>query len=652
MKRAFMILLVIAMLLSVGLTGCGTGQDETTTAPAETTEPTEADEPTETTAEETTSGTDQDVVEYKESPMLQEQGLPPVSERLPLEPKLTNEMPPELLDVEIGTYGGTLRLVTQLVDNDQCVFILFNEPLINTPGLLGKEVTGNILKGYDVSADQQEFTFYLREGLKWSDGEPVTMEDIQFAVEDVLLNTTLTPAGLPAWLKSGGKGDGTPMTFEVIDPLTFKISFDAPYGMFLMQLAVQGWRGYTDLLKPKHFLTQYHADYTPLEELEPQIAEEGFAEGAWNDLFNLKDIINWEVSSPDAVGFPTLSPWMQVSRSGGVIEYHRNPYYFKIDAEGNQLPYIDKITSTYVPDLEMVSLKILSGEVDHSYEFVSMPKVPLFKESAEEAGYEIYLTELHRTACDLNLNMTYDDPAWREVVQDIRFRTALNLALDKQEIADTVFYGFGQPAEVLDTTYDLDQAKQILDEMGMTVGSDGFRVGLDGKRFSIPIEVPNLMDYLISFGELVAEQWKLLDIDVSVRVIDSALWGERNSANELQATVIWAPGPVQWHRSEWSQQHWGQLWHRWWTSGGTEGEEPPEEVKAFYQMILDVSALPLDEAIMMGQEIRDNMGENIWFFITTERVAAPVAVNSQIRNFSDKGWGIAHNFGGEQWFYE
>ncbi|KIL40566.1 hypothetical protein SD70_12490 [Gordoniibacillus kamchatkensis] len=373
----------------------------------------------------------------KQSPYLDGKGLPPVEQRLPKEPKLTNELPKDALTFEIGRYGGTLRTVRTDAISDSDIFIIENEPLVNSPGLLGEEITPNVVKQYQVSPDQKQFTFTLREGMKWSDGQPVTMDDVKFAVEDVLFNKDLTPV-FPLWLKSAADANGKPVTFSVIDSNTFQMSFDRPYGGFLMQLAVQGWRGYTDLIKPKHFLQRYHAKYTPLDQLEPLIKEAGFLPGEWTKLFSAKDVLNNEITQPKAVGFPVLSPYIQV-KAGNVIEFERNPYYFKIDAKGNQLPYIDKLESTLLQNVESAILKVMAGEVDHSYEYVTIPKVAMLKENEKKGHYKVYITKLHRTANDIELNLTFDDPVWRQVVRDIRFRKALNLALDKKEIVNTVF---------------------------------------------------------------------------------------------------------------------------------------------------------------------------------------------------------------------
>src|SRR5206468_192620 len=100
-------------------------------------------------------------------------------------------------------------------------------------------------------------------------------------------------------------------------------------------------------------------------------------------------------------------------KAGNVIEFERNPYYFKIDAQGNQLPYIDKLESTLVQSVETAVLKVMGGEVDHSYEYVTIPKVAILKENEKKGHYKVYINKLHRTANDIELNQTFDDPVWR-----------------------------------------------------------------------------------------------------------------------------------------------------------------------------------------------------------------------------------------------
>jgi peptide/nickel transport system substrate-binding protein len=646
LKKLMWIVTALLLLSTAILSGCGGGQPATepTEAPTETQAPaeTEGEAPAETEAPE--------ITEYKQSPMLDGMDLPPVAERLPEEPKIYNEMPEDLMDYEIGRYGGTLRTVTAVVNWDADVFVMNNEPLVNSPACLGKEFTGNIVQGYEASADQKEFIFHLRKGLKWSDGEPVTIEDYRFAFEDVIFNEELTPI-FPQWLRGGGSPDGEPVKFEVIDDWSFKLTFDQPYGGLPIRLAIQGWKGYTDVLKPAHYLKQFHKKYNTDEaDLEAKIKEAGFEPGEWINLFNLKDVTNWELTQKESIGFPMLYPWLIKKAGDTVYEYERNPYYHKVDEAGNQLPYIDRIQSTLVQDMEMVTMKTLAGEVDISRESAALVKMPLYKEN-EKNGITAYLCNMHVTPTDISLNLTYDAPNWRKVVQDVRFRQALNLAMNKEEIVDSIYYGFAEPSIMQDNTYDLAKANELLDEMGLTKGSDGFRKGPDGKTFEIPFEVYDAAPDIIPLTELVMDQWSQLGLKVSMKTIDSALWNTRLDANELQAHVMWTHTPL-WQNSDFGQGQWCPLWNRWWNTGGKEGEEPPEEVKKFLGLVDKIYQVPAEESYKVNEEIRAELGKNLWYFVHVENVKQPMVTNAKLGNVSDKTYAIACNFAGEGWFFK
>ncbi|MFC5648617.1 ABC transporter substrate-binding protein [Paenibacillus solisilvae] len=589
------------------------------------------------------------ITEFKQAPMLESMSLPPVKERLPEDYKITNEMPESMLKYEIGKYGGTLRTVTSVVDWDADVFVMENEPLLNTPGILGDEITGNVLKGYEMSADEKTFTFTMRKGLKWSDGEPVTSEDVRFTVEDVLFNKELTPI-FPAWLNAAGDPTGTPMKFELVDDYTFKLSFDKPYGGLLIRMAIQGWRGYPELLRPAHYLKKYHKKYTDLAKLEPEIKKAGFQKGEWVNLFNDKDISNTELTNGKAVGFPVLYPWKFVKKTGSTATFERNPYYFKVDPAGNQLPYIDKIQSSLVQDIEMVTLKTIAGEVDFSRESAALVKMPLYKEN-ESKGYKALLANMHVTPTDIFLNESNKDPNWQKVVQDVRFRKALSLAIDRDEIIDSIYYGFAEPGQFMDQTYDVDAGNKLLDEMGMKKGSDGFRVGPDGKKFTIPFEIGAQAPDIVPMTELIVEMWKQLGLDVQMKTIDSTLWGKRREANELKATIIWTHTPL-WYMGDWGQGLWGASWDVYHTSSGKKGVKPPEEVEAFYDKVDAAVASDPKDAKALFEDMKKTMADNYYYFIHLGNVKQPLIVNSKLHNIAnDQAFAIATNFSGEQFFY-
>ncbi len=651
MRRVTSLLLVAMLVLTAMLVGCGPKETASTpdqsAAPEQTNAPEETQEPEETTE----PGTEGKVV-YKQSPFLDNMDLPPVEERLPKEPKVINEMPADLMEYEIGTYGGTLRTAIPFVEWDPSVWAMHTEPLLNTPGILGEEITGNILKGFELSEDQKEFTFYMREGMKWSDGEPVTVDDVEFTVNDVLLNETLTTS-IPVWLRAGGKAEGNPFTFERVDDYTFKLKFDEPYAGLPIRMAIEGWRNYTELLKPKHFMQQYHEKYADPDTLAILIEEAGFEKGEWYNLFNSKNLDSWAVNQKRVIGIPSLHPWLIKERTDTVATFERNPYYFKVDAAGNQLPYIDKIESTHVQDMETLNMKIISGEVDFNGFETTLANVPLYKENEKNGGYQVILTKNHLDPTDVYLNLSNKDPVWREVVNDIRFRRALNMAINREEIIDGIYFGFAKPSTIMDSTYDLDKANQLLDEMGMEKGADGYRVGPDGKRFIIPIEVGGQASDISPVAELIMEMWRDLGLDVQMKQIDSALWGTRQNANELKCTVMWTEN-IWYNLGDWAQLVWGPEWLSWWKSGGQKGEEPPEAVKEFYTLLDSRWTSDSKEGIAQYEKIKAHMGENIWWIKPIEEVQFPIIANSKLGNVMPKGSAIdiAIAFNGEAFFFK
>ncbi len=601
--------------------------------------------------------------EYNESPMLAElveQGkLPPVKERLPEEPFVVGPgvlIPEEdLPDWEAGSYGGELRMFFTGTEGGGDYVILLCEPLLCAPGIGDENIRGNILEKFEISDDNKVFTFHIREGLKWSDGEPVTTEDIRFAYEDVLLNEELTPI-FPPTFRSGGSSIGKPMELEILDEYTFRISFEDRYGSFLRMLAIEGWAGYGDLLKPSHYLKQFHIKYTPLENLEPLIEKEGFGPGEWWRLFAAKDFSShWRQSRPDAVGCPVLAPWvLSPSTTSEVLVYERNPYYWKVDIEGNQLPYIDKVIGYRVQDLETALLKILAGEVDFT-RASNITQLSLLKANEQKGGYKIYLLDKHTDGAPVYLSLTYKDPVWREVVWDVRFRRALSLAINRKEIIDAIYYGFGEPTSYIPSEYDLEEANRLLDEIGLERGSDGWRLGPDGKPFTINFETIGIWEPdMIPVNELVLEYWKKVGVRATLKQIDPTLWEQRaRQANEVQASVLWGAHDKGWQLS-YGLDFASVLWDQWYETGGETGEEPP----IWYKNLLDLYYKTKRAAVPGSPEYKeaDEKAKAIEYeyvpaIYITEKVKYPVIASAKLGNVPTSGYGIAANFAVEQFFF-
>jgi len=619
-----------------------------TAAPAATVAPAaKAAEPTKAPAAAATG-------KYKESPMLADLvkagKLPPVDQRLPKNPKVSNELPASQLAAAVGTYGGTMRLVTSVApDWDADAFVMGNEPIINTPGILGLEVTPNVVEEFK-SDDQKTFTFKLREGMKWSDGTPVTTEDVRFNFEDWMFNTEITP-NIPTYFRAQNDTRNKPLTLEVVDDFTFKLIFDKPYGGFPLTIGIQGWRGYTEIMKPAHFLKQYHKKYADPAKLAKEMADAKVE--TWVQLITLKNANNWDLTRKKSINYPSLFPWLITDVTQQSLLFSRNPYYFKIDTAGQQLPYIDKMASQMVSDIEMVSMKHISGEVDFARESAVLVKMPLYRENEKKSNTRALMARTHVTYTDVFLNLTYKDPNWRKVTQDVKFRQALNLGIDRKEIIDAVYYGFAEPSTIIPSKYDPAAAQVMLDELGMKKGADGFRVGPDGKTFEIPFECGAQSADQLPVQELFVQFWNKLGIKTTMKRIDSNLWTQRQAANELQATSIWTHTPL-FYMNDWGYGFWGRAWQTWWNSSGKEGEEPPADVKAFYEKGYSVSALAPAEAKLAFEECKKVMFDKIYYFIHIEKQMQPLLINAKLANVSESkdAFAIGSNFSGEQFFFK
>jgi peptide/nickel transport system substrate-binding protein len=620
---------------------------------------------------DTTSDIDISTLTLKSAPGLSGN----VKDRLPKLPKLVNEMPVDLLKYEIGKYGGTMRYVTSSSDWDAHVFIACNEALLNTPGLLGREVTGNVLRGYTVSPNQQEFTFYLREGLKWSDGIPVTMEDFRFAIEDVLFNEILTPSVSNKY-RAGGLNDGVPMKFQILDDWTFKLTFDQPYGGFLIAISVAGWVGYTDLLKPAHYLKPYHIDYATAAEKArwpALLRENGFAENdpnAWGNLFNKIDITNWELCQKAGIGFPMLYPWILASANDTVYTYERNPYYFKIDSAGNQLPYVNTVESYRVESIEMLELKMLAGEVDYNLNEVGINSLPLFREN-ERNGFTVIMAPSHLTQTDIGINLTWadGDAEYRSIVQNLKFRQALNKAIDREELIDTIYYGFAKvSSQTADPTNTPDPAgaERLLQEIGMRKGSDGYYRTPTGKNFEIIFELAPASPMHMPYTELVAEMWNGIGIKTTVRRVNESYMNNLQSANKLQARTMWTATPL-WFYQDWGMYMWGRAWEIYFNNTATidiqnddgtttrqavTSEIPPPGVMEFQRMVAGLMTGSLSDANATFAKLKASLKENLWYFVPLEETTQPVLLNSKLKNVATGAMGISIGFGVEIFWFD
>lgn len=656
-KYVFPIVIILSMVLSA----CGA--KKTTVAPAPTNPP--AAQNTQAPVTQATAVPTVAAAKYTQSPLFDADvasgKLPPVEKRLPDDVfvvgpgiYMTTE---NLPDWTPGKYGGTLRLAHSSANWNPDAFVMLNEPFLMAPKIGDQNIICNVCKEFTVSPDNKVFTFTLRKGLKWSNGDPVTTEDVRFTYEDIWQNKDLNPNGVPNNFRTGFTSAGSPAKLTIIDDYTFSYTFDGPYGAFLRAETIEGWVGYTQVIEPSKYLKQFHNKYTSMDVLQPMITKDNQA--GWPQWFATKRCENWDMSNPRCVGFPALNPWLPTaSGNASLLTWERNPYYFKVDTKGQQLPYIDKLASTQVNDMEAITLKITTGEVDFQRESTALVNMPLYKENADKAGFRVALLDMHVDSSNLYINETFDDADWQSIAQDLRFRQALSLAINRQELIDTIYYGYASlPLNTVGeqySKYDVAGANKLLDDMGLDKkNADGFRLYKDGKEVDILLEQSADAPDISPVSDLVGQYLKAVGLNVTVKRIEGSLRGTKSAANQIQMNVMWSHD-VGWGNNVGQVSNAGQLYADWYTTNGAKGVEPPQWVK-------DVVKIDADKwAAVAGSDAYNAQVQaeyawcraNLPYIEFVEHVKYPMIVNVHLKNVPIGGYAIAANFSVVQMYFD
>lgn len=584
--------------------------------------------------------------------------LPPLADRLPTNPLVVESgvllTEADLPDWQAGVHGGTLRTAfTSAFGLSGELYVMNLEPIIAAPGIDVQGFYGNLAESFEVSEDATVFTFTLREGLKWSDGEPVTTADVAFVFNDLHNNEEF--GAFPNKFKSA---NGTPAELTVIDDYTFTLTFDVPSGGILRDLAITGWTSYNDMIKPLHYLADYHPAYADADELAAKLEAEGLEADGWPTLFANADCLQNQIMQEKCIGFPQLTPWLvsDVSESGTIMQ--RNPYYFKVDSEGKQLPYLDTLVAQVFGDGEMVNLGAIAGDIDFLYG-TQYSNYPLYKENEEAGNFVTIPLILHADPTALYIQTCNSDPAYVAIASDVRFRQALSHAIDREEIIDIIYLGLGDVPTWIPAEFDEDLANQLLDEMGMDErDGEGMRLAPDGSEFTFFIEVSPVRTDMIPVGELIIDHLATYaDIRAELRQEDPNIKDERILNNEAQSTIFWiqtyqwAPGM----NTEYATStQWCSSWLEWLETDGASGTEPIEEVKRLYEILqLRKTTLPYSEEDQaLVDELFQIHYDNVWILPIIENVLRPTIFNADFGNVATAGSQMGASRAGEQFFYQ
>ena len=507
--------------------------------------------------------------------------LPAVSERLPTNPLVVVPVS------EIGEYGGTIRrALTGDIVQTPGVSKRLGENLMGYERPLPKRILLNLSDSLFYEDDGHAAVFRIRKGIRWSDGVPFTVDDILFWYEDMMLDSDARSA---ASFSSFHLVDGVPLVAEKIDDHTIRFRGRKPLGRIRQAFA-------TDLsAMPKHYFSKFHP------RCNPETTYEACRDSTSNAM---------RLYRP---GTPVLSAWMPVEWARGQrIVFERNPYYWKVDSAGNQLPYADRLIFNVIQDKQVILLKFVNGELDLLGRYAQINMFPTLKAAERNERIKIRLAT-PSVVSQFRLNWDTPRPELREAIRDRRVRLALSYALNREEIGEILYHGLLTPANHAygpasayysdeaakrHATFDPDRSRALLDEAGYRDSDgDGVRELLDGSPFVTTIDV--IPGIGVDVSLLAIDYWKaigiLVHLNVSLRDIIFPKWS--NGEFEFFWWGGWSEDPVA------RPADWGAIgdtrptWHR---NAATEG---PDWLREATELILETHNT-LDESKLEENMIR------------------------------------------------
>ena len=598
--------------------------------------------------------------EFNEAPMLAElvqQGkLPPVEERLPKNPLV------QRVAESIGEYGGTWRTLLECYWTGDHPFYLASGDVVVAYDLDDTTMVPNLAESWEASPDFRKWTLHLREGLRWSDGAPFGADDFMFAVKHGAQNTDLFPDKRGGALSGLGMDAGAAAQRYVgdifkVDDHTIRYEFVEPSPEFLEDLAEINWFAYSNAVwrpggyltfMPAHHLKQFHAEFVDKAELDQMVDDAGF--DTWQQLFRSKALLTEG---------PTMTAWMNVDNTPGHTLWERNPYFWKVDPQGNQLPYVDHIQWDCAEDRELYNLKAMAGESDYNWE-MDFEKYSLWVQNADRGNYHLLTppTEVHLLMSFNQDNADGDDEILR-LLRDRNYRIAVSLSMDKQEITDTFFFGWGQvqnPSFLpgtpfydrlerhrnLYTIQDVDLANDMLDTLGLAErDADGWRMRADGGgRLNLRLDkaFPALQSESLIEG--ILDYMRDVGLNIKFNPVTLAEWGAYSRANKIQ---MGGPGGTMTGRlPNLPDRSWGPLMSQWVSSGGKEGREPTDpSIIRLYELGLAAAKLPYINRGDMYTEMYEIIAQEQ--YLIGINYGAPfqnsfTVVKNNFKNTNPSGW--------------
>jgi len=586
--------------------------------------------------------------EMQETPSLRAQvaagTLPPVAERAPKQPLIVDLA---TSGRTVGRPGGALHVLMASAKDTRLMvaygyarLVSYNEKFQLEP---------DILESFDVDGGRV-FTFHLRKGMRWSDGQPFTTEDFRYYWEDVANNKELSPFGLTRELLVGGE----PPKVEFLDDYTVRYSWDKPNPLFLPNLAAPEP---LELYMPAHYMKQFHPKYADPEKLAQMI--KAAKQRGWTGLHTLRGH-SYKNDNPD---LPTLQPWILTTQAPAQrFIFVRNPFFHRFDQAGHQLPYIDRIYMDIV-DGKLIPLKTEAGESDLQARYLRFSDYTFLKRGEQQNDYTV---RLWRTGFGSQMalypNLNTNDPVWRPILRDVRFRRALSLGINRHEINKVIYFGlaiegndtalpesplFKPEYQKTWAVFDLKQANALLDEMGLTERDDsGIRLLPDGRPMELIVETAGESSEQTDVLQLVRDTWAELGIHLFVKPSQRELFRTRIYAGDTLMSIsegldngvpVPDESPAELAPTEEVQLQWPK-WGNYYESDGKAGE-PPDLPEAKELLALnaawEATSDPAERTRIWHRMLEINAQQQFSIGIVAG-VPQPVVVSNHLKNVPEK----------------
>ena len=578
--------------------------------------------------------------------------MPALSDRLPSEPLVVAPYD------RVGSYGGTFNALSNATEAGTSDFMSVRHVNLVRYADDLTTIVPNVAKSWAWNDDFTQLTFVLRAGHKWSDGQPFGAADVEFWYENLQLDPNVIESPKD-YVLAGGEA----MTVDVIDELTVRFNMPSPKPGFLAHFANHYAQGF----QPKHFLGQYHPDINPDADTLAQSL--GFENGyalvkAYYGSSDWMDTPTPMLAHPDKVAglpldaAPTLESHIVISETTEGRQFVANPYFYMVDTAGHQLPYINEMDEIFVGESEVRLLKLVNGEVDYKAQALQIDYVPLLMENQEKANFVVDLKP-DITMPTFAFNVTSEDLEKRKVFGDLKFRQAMSVAMNREEINEVAMFGLGTPQQYVGFSptpdfipaeweqhfaqYDPEMAKSLLDEIGVVDKDvDGMRELPNGAPLILNLQVAT-QGMSIKIVELVGQTWRDVGINNTVKEVTTDEYRSSQSSNQLDVTMYEKSVPlaVVLGNAEifippydnYFNMRTAMLWGEYVDSDGTSGVEPPAYAKEMMEDIKTFQAAQVGtpESDAAGLKLVENMTGNL-LFIGTVKEQKPIYRAAALQN--------------------